>query len=113
MSKLHYNDLALDRFGLVGYNKTCFWGLIGIQWVTPLPVFQLNLGNISAPVDTSSGPSTYNPSTQSQGPNSQHSEPADEFDIICDKLGTKPCNHPPRSEEEEPVSLIDIKGNQL
>ena len=33
--------------------------------------------------------------------------------MICDKLGTKPCNHPPLDEDKEPKTLIDVDGNRL
>ena len=33
--------------------------------------------------------------------------------MICDKLGTKPCNHPPLDEDQQPKTLIDVDGNRL
>ena len=33
--------LDYSRFGLIGHNKQCQWGLFGVQWIKPLPVFQV------------------------------------------------------------------------
>ena len=35
-----YNDksMTLERFGFIGMDKKCFWGMIGVEWITPLKV---------------------------------------------------------------------------
>ena len=30
--------MTLERFGFIGMNKKCFWGMVGVDWVTPLKV---------------------------------------------------------------------------
>ena len=30
--------MTLERFGFIGMEKGCFWGLIGVIWKQPLPV---------------------------------------------------------------------------
>lgn len=30
--------MTLERFGFIGMNKKCFWGMVGVDWVTPLRV---------------------------------------------------------------------------
>lgn len=30
----------MTRFGFIGTQKICYWGLIGVMWVKPLPVWQ-------------------------------------------------------------------------
>lgn len=34
-------EITLERFGFVGTGKECYWGLIGVLWVKPLPIFQI------------------------------------------------------------------------
>ena len=36
---LKRKDLDFSRFGLIGYDKDCFFGLIGVMWRQPVPVF--------------------------------------------------------------------------
>ena len=36
--------MTLERFGFIGMNKKCFWGMIGVDWVTPLKVEQIRPG---------------------------------------------------------------------
>lgn len=38
-------DITLARFGFVGWDKKCYWGLFGVQWVKPLPIFQIKEGD--------------------------------------------------------------------
>jgi len=33
--------LTLERFGVIGTNQMCFWGMIGVHWKKPLPVWQI------------------------------------------------------------------------
>ena len=44
----YVNDksITLSRFGFVGWDMKCYWGLFGVQWVKPLPVYQ-ELSSIS------------------------------------------------------------------
>ena len=37
-------SMTLERFGFIGMNKKCFWGMIGVEWITPLKVTQLKSG---------------------------------------------------------------------
>merc|ERR1719454_836219 len=30
--------MTLERFGFIGMNRECFWGMTGVKWVTPLKV---------------------------------------------------------------------------
>ena len=30
--------MTLERFGFIGTNKKCYWGMVGVKWVTPLKV---------------------------------------------------------------------------
>lgn len=32
------NTMTLERFGLIGTDKKCYWGLIGVLWKQPLPL---------------------------------------------------------------------------
>ena len=32
--------MDLSRFGFIGTDEKCYWGLIGVLWKRPLPVFQ-------------------------------------------------------------------------
>lgn len=34
--------MTLERFGFIGMNKKCFWGMVGVDWVTPLKIHQIN-----------------------------------------------------------------------
>ena len=31
-------SMTLERFGFIGMNRECFWGMTGVKWVTPLKV---------------------------------------------------------------------------
>lgn len=33
--------ITLERFGLIGTDEQCFWGMIGVHWKKPLPVWQI------------------------------------------------------------------------
>ncbi len=33
--------MTLERFGFIGTNRECFWGMTGAYWVTPLKVNQI------------------------------------------------------------------------
>ena len=33
-------EVDYSHFGMIGHEKDCFWGLFGVQWVKPMPVFQ-------------------------------------------------------------------------
>ena len=41
---LHANEIykpetmTLERFGFIGNDKKCFWGMVGVKWITPLKV---------------------------------------------------------------------------
>ena len=41
--------LDLSRFGFIGHNRICSWGLIGVQWIKPLPVWQVNTNTPQPP----------------------------------------------------------------
>ena len=41
--------MELSRFGMIGTEKSCYWGLIGVQWVKPLPVWQVKPDNGTKP----------------------------------------------------------------
>ena len=30
--------MTLERFGFIGMDKKCFWGMVGVEWLTPLRV---------------------------------------------------------------------------
>lgn len=32
--------MRLGRYGIIGWDQQCFWGLIGVQWIRPLPLWQ-------------------------------------------------------------------------
>ena len=32
------NTMTLERFGFIGSDKKCFWGMVGVKWITPLKV---------------------------------------------------------------------------
>ena len=40
--------MTLERFGFIGMEKKCFWGMVGVEWLTPLKVTQLKPGTASA-----------------------------------------------------------------
>ena len=33
--------MTLERFGFIGEDKKCYWGMTGVEWVTPLKVNQI------------------------------------------------------------------------
>ena len=33
--------MTLERFGFIGEDKKCYWGMVGVFWVTPLKVVQI------------------------------------------------------------------------
>jgi len=33
-------EVDYSHFGMIGHLKDCFWGLFGVTWIKPLPVFQ-------------------------------------------------------------------------
>ena len=33
--------MTLERFGFIGTDKKCFWGMVGVKWITPLKVEQI------------------------------------------------------------------------
>lgn len=37
--------MTLERFGFIGMDKKCFWGMVGVDWLTPLKVHQIKPGN--------------------------------------------------------------------
>ena len=34
-------EVDYSHFGMIGHMKDCFWGLFGVFWIKPLPVFQM------------------------------------------------------------------------
>jgi hypothetical protein len=36
--------MTLERFGFIGMDKKCFWGMVGVDWVTPLKITQIKPG---------------------------------------------------------------------
>ena len=32
------DTMTLERFGFIGTDKKCFWGMVGVKWITPLKV---------------------------------------------------------------------------
>jgi len=34
-------EMTLERFGFIGTDKKCFWGMVGVKWITPLKVEQI------------------------------------------------------------------------
>jgi hypothetical protein len=43
----NWKDMDLSRFGFIGSNKQCYWGLIAVLWQKPLPVAQ-EINNLKA-----------------------------------------------------------------
>ena len=39
--KYSATSMTLERFGFVGQDKKCFWGMVGVDWITPLKVNQI------------------------------------------------------------------------
>ena len=33
--------MTLHRFGMIGWNKDCYWGMTGVMWIQPLQVNQI------------------------------------------------------------------------
>ena len=31
-------SMTLERFGVVGIEKKCYWGMVGVKWLTPLEI---------------------------------------------------------------------------
>ena len=46
--------MTLERFGFIGTDKKCFWGMVGVKWITPLKVEQMGF-NTTAPANTTTG----------------------------------------------------------
>ena len=38
--------MTLERFGFIGMDKKCFWGMIGVEWLTPLKIHQIKPGKV-------------------------------------------------------------------
>jgi len=36
--------MTLERFGFIGTERKCFWGMIGVEWLTPLKIEQVGPG---------------------------------------------------------------------
>ena len=34
------DKITLSRFGFIGWDQKCYWGIFGVMWVKPLPVWQ-------------------------------------------------------------------------
>jgi hypothetical protein len=45
-----YKDdtMTLERFGFIGTDKKCFWGMVGVKWITPLKVEQIITAQMTA-----------------------------------------------------------------
>ena len=39
--KYNAATMTLERFGFIGEEKKCYWGMVGVFWVTPLKVVQI------------------------------------------------------------------------
>ena len=39
--KYDAGTMTLERFGFIGEEKKCYWGMVGVFWVTPLKVVQI------------------------------------------------------------------------
>jgi len=37
---IQWTQLDLSRFGMIGTDEKCYWGLIAVHWLKPLPVHQ-------------------------------------------------------------------------
>lgn len=37
-------SMTLERFGFIGMDKKCFWGMVGVEWITPLKIEQIKPG---------------------------------------------------------------------
>ena len=46
------SEMTLARFGFVGTDKSCFWGMTGVHWLTPLKVDQIIPPKGTAPPKT-------------------------------------------------------------
>ena len=33
--------MTLERFGFIGMDKRCFWGMVGVKWLQPLKIHQI------------------------------------------------------------------------
>ena len=44
--------MTLERFGFIGTEKKCFWGMVGVKWITPLKVEQIIPGEETTTVTT-------------------------------------------------------------
>ena len=42
-------EMTLERFGFIGTDKKCFWGMVGVKWITPLKVEQMIPNAIAPP----------------------------------------------------------------
>ena len=39
--KYSAKTMTLERFGFIGEDKKCYWGMVSVMWVTPLKVVQI------------------------------------------------------------------------
>lgn len=70
---LHANEvfnpdsMTLERFGLIGVDKRCYWGCIGVLWKRPLPLWEI-LPNETQPVVAPVAPPAQPNETRSAPP---------------------------------------------
>lgn len=61
LDEASFGALELSRFGLVGRDKRCYWGLVGVLWKRPLPIWEIRgesepVANVTAPPVTEPEP---------------------------------------------------------
>lgn len=44
---VNWKELDLSRFGFIGSDKLCYWGLIAVLWQKPLPVLQVKTQSLT------------------------------------------------------------------
>merc|ERR1712070_19913 len=40
-TNFHPEEMTLERFGFIGTEKKCYWGMTAVFWVTPLKITQI------------------------------------------------------------------------
>lgn len=78
LDEASFGAIELSRFGLVGRDKRCYWGLVGVLWKRPLPIWEIT-GNHTPPVVNETPPPVTPPPAEPAGP-----APPTETEIVPD-----------------------------
>lgn len=96
-----FGDIELSRFGLVGRDKRCYWGLVGVLWKRPLPLWEIKPNN-TPPAE----PTETTPVAPPEPTGPTEAEVSPDRQIQLDDMRSMAVGFPGKEVDGEPVLQI-------